>query len=1419
MPSQHVCWVSVTGDGTDEATRHWAYSTDVTGAGVYTAKVVNPNGTKSERVLHRSLSDQNFGFDDPRSGHAYEERLIAANGTMLRRSLTEWAITGTLPGATRNPRVTKTIEILLDTGGGNAKAKTTTMVYDVENPNYYGTGLNVIETKHYDYADVSQTTGQTATIGSIPLGTPINTEKTMYLLNDPAYAGVGFYYGARNMIALPTATWIENPSGVTTARAEFKYDEGTYPVLPHPGSVNATQWTDPQTTYRGTVTTTRRWLNMATDTNTAATTVSAYPSGTWLETHTQTDVCGSVRKSWDARQKVSEVNYNATYAFAYPVEVKTPPPNPSNTIGGLSVPYATNQALVSMMTYDFTTGKPLTVTDPNLQVTTNSYAGDPLQRLTKVTRPTGGGETIYEYYDTPGTCACDLSIKTRTLQSAGTYIEDMAFFDGIGRAWRGAHKETGGKWTVKDTQYDNLGRVWKTANPVLTGVIPTPTRGSFALVNADLTPTSYDELDRPLAITTPDSSVVYAAYSGNQVTVADQANGTANPINGNAPRNTTRRSITDALGRLTQVIEAPGSLNYTTNYTYDSLGNLVKVDQGGQLRFFMYDSASRLVRARNPEQETNATLNLTDAVTGNSQWMMEYAYDSNGNLQKRWDARGKTTTYDYDDINRNLKVAYGGSGSSPTPTVERYYDAATLGKGKPWRTISYNNHPQNAAQLAYQYRFIGAYDNAGRPTSGEQRILNSTNNTWVTYPMSRSYDLASHVTSQSYPSTRSASYSYGADGRLSGFTGNLGDGVPRTYADTMLYNAAGQMTQERFVTNTQLYHSMTYNKRFQMYDNRLGTSVLGWNRGLLLTYYSFAARQIGWPGYETSGNNGNVWMQEHYVPTNDAITTHTIFRDYYEYDDLNRIKEDNGVQKDTANNWTTPHKQSFNYDQWGNRTINAGGTWGANINNKAFEPDVLTNRLSKPGPDSCGPMTFSGMCYDKAGNQVFDDYSTLTTMSGGLREYDGENRLTKANGPAGFNYYGYDADGQRTRRVVWDAGMLKEFWQVYSFDGELIAEYPANGAASTPQKEYGYRNGQLLVAAGCDIARWLVADHLGTPRIEVDVTGSLANVRRHDYLPFGEELTVGMGNSSLRSAPMGYAADCVRQKFGSQERDNETGLDFFQSRYFSSTQGRFTKPDTYGGRQTNPQTLNLYAYVLNNPLKWIDPTGHFAQDPKKGSIIDEYGDELIGWDGSVPVWDCDCTILTVDETEGDPGIGEPGPIEGWIPLWGAGRTSAWHFENDRPLEGAVYGAMAISDLALIKTAATAIGRGLLGDATAKLIVGDALEEVALRRTLVIGENMTDRVIPFAEKYGFEIYPGMPNFRVGMEAEAMLHNQAFIETKMAQGFRIVDIGPDFAKRAIRGGPSPFYNMERTITKGYEGFEKTFTRTSKTTLTVP
>jgi RHS repeat-associated protein len=120
--------------------------------------------------------------------------------------------------------------------------------------------------------------------------------------------------------------------------------------------------------------------------------------------------------------------------------------------------------------------------------------------------------------------------------------------------------------------------------------------------------------------------------------------------------------------------------------------------------------------------------------------------------------------------------------------------------------------------------------------------------------------------------------------------------------------------------------------------------------------------------------------------------------------------------------------------------------------------------------------------------------------------------------------------------------------------------------------------------------RWLVQDHLGSTRMVVDRSGSLGGIRRHDFSPFGEELSAGVG---IRSASNGYGDDSVRQKFTSKERDSETGLDFFEERYYASTQGRFTTCDPLmaSAKTGNPQSWNRFVYVLNNPLRYVDPDG------------------------------------------------------------------------------------------------------------------------------------------------------------------------------------------------------------------------------------
>lgn len=99
-------------------------------------------------------------------------------------------------------------------------------------------------------------------------------------------------------------------------------------------------------------------------------------------------------------------------------------------------------------------------------------------------------------------------------------------------------------------------------------------------------------------------------------------------------------------------------------------------------------------------------------------------------------------------------------------------------------------------------------------------------------------------------------------------------------------------------------------------------------------------------------------------------------------------------------------------------------------------------------------------------------------------------------------------------------------------------------------------------------------------------------IERRDYLPFGEELASTIGHRNADCA--GYVGgNNPRQKFTGYERDDETGLDFAQARYFSSKAGRFLSLDPLdeSAKLLNPQSWSRYAYALNNPLVYIDPTG------------------------------------------------------------------------------------------------------------------------------------------------------------------------------------------------------------------------------------
>ena len=199
--------------------------------------------------------------------------------------------------------------------------------------------------------------------------------------------------------------------------------------------------------------------------------------------------------------------------------------------------------------------------------------------------------------------------------------------------------------------------------------------------------------------------------------------------------------------------------------------------------------------------------------------------------------------------------------------------------------------------------------------------------------------------------------------------------------------------------------------------------------------------------------------------------------------------------------------------------------------------------------------------YDAAGNETVADGDPLE------RDYDSENHIVRVRprpGQTGQTVeYRYDGQGRRVQTVL--ATGVRTF--VYDALGRLAVEYGV--AEPSSQLQYVHQ------------------DLLGSVRMVTGPTGAV--VSRHDYEPFGREIPAAVGG---RTTIPGYTgADNLKQRFTGKERDTETGLDYFLARYLSTPQGRFTSADPVAGSAANPQSLNGYTYVWNNPTKLTDPSG------------------------------------------------------------------------------------------------------------------------------------------------------------------------------------------------------------------------------------
>jgi RHS repeat-associated protein len=237
--------------------------------------------------------------------------------------------------------------------------------------------------------------------------------------------------------------------------------------------------------------------------------------------------------------------------------------------------------------------------------------------------------------------------------------------------------------------------------------------------------------------------------------------------------------------------------------------------------------------------------------------------------------------------------------------------------------------------------------------------------------------------------------------------------------------------------------------------------------------------------------------------------------------------------------------------------------------------------------------------YDAAGNMITNGSTSYI--------YDAENRLIWTSG----YLYVYDGDGDRVEKCVAATsttpcptsgtnGTL--YWRGRGSD--TLDETDLSGNVV---EEYIYFNGQRVArrevsgSGGTIAVHYYFSDHLGSHGVVENATASACE-QDVDYYPYGGEEN-------------DYCSTQVAQhyKFTGKERDSESGLDMFGARYYGSSLGRFMTPDWAAKPITvpyanfgNPQSLNLYSYVENNPLTLVDTDGHdiiYADNLKNAQLV------------------------------------------------------------------------------------------------------------------------------------------------------------------------------------------------------------------------
>jgi RHS repeat-associated protein len=846
-------------------------------------------GTTQTTVTDPALNDTRYQCDISDTCHVITVDSFngAASGNQILKTVQTDYTTYTINGIQTKVPIRETTT--LKDQSPNLISKVETDWDNAAIPGGTGTWSNPIERREYDWGSGS--------FGPLLRRTHYNYK---HLLSSA--------YMSLNIADRPTSMVVYDGAGSVAAQTTYDYDGGSIAgttSVPHHDYANyGTTFTT-----RGNLTKLSRWKNT---------------NGSWLDTSYSYDDLGNKLTQTDA------LLHTTTFSYA-------------DSPSGACVPTAGTNAYLTQITntlghriqnsYYYCNGKLQSTRDENDIRESRSgttYTYEQLNRVSSVATPNGGLAT-YSYVDVvPFSIA-----KTVKLTSSANLLSTQVL-DGMGRIKQTQLNSDPDGTVYQDSTYDAFGRAASKSNQYRS-----QSESTYGLTNY-----YYDPLGRIVQIKPPDGTTPTGVgcfpnnscttYSGNTVTFTDEAG-------------KRKKTQSDSLGRITVVWEDPNGLNYETDYQYDALDNLKRVDQKGgsaissdwRTRIFQYDSLSHLTSSSNPESG-----------------LITYSYDANANLSLKTDPRG-SVSYCYDPLDRLVGKSYSSTINCGDPsnwTVAYSFDAFSVGVNDGFGRRTAMRDPSGTSTWAYNV--------VGRTTQ-LVRTIGALSKT-----MTYSANFDDSLASLTYPTGRTVTYTI--------------DGAARYLSASDVANSINYVTQAHYAPHGAVSSlrngekpSYTGTTTTNTYNKRLQPSLLS-AASPTLTVFSLSYNwNLG------LGDNGNVIS----IQNNRDNTGRPVGSAQFTYDSLNRLLTAQSTGTDCTvmqNGLTANWGNSYSYDPWGNLYAKTS----SKCTSESFSAQANTkNQLI-------------GYPYDAAGNianpgYTFDAEERLITAAGVTYTYDGDGRRVK----------------------------------------------------------------------------------------------------------------------------------------------------------------------------------------------------------------------------------------------------------------------------------------------------------------------------------------------------------------------------------------------------------------------------------------